>query len=336
MVSRKPDAPEIGEFLNELTEEDWVRRNERRWWPQFLFHYTDLLNAVNILQDGYLYSRESAESEGKLRVSSGSPNVLDSTALEIKRCVRLYFRPKTPTQFHVEGIRSSQILQESKFPAAHCPVMIFFLFDAGDFLTRVRCEFSDGNLGSSKARRLSTASELRSLPWKKIYHQGPFDRSRYEEADISFRRSAEVIVPNRLSLSALKYIYCRSAAEKETLLHLLPQEVKQKYQPRIISTTRNLLFFRQHTFVETVRLSATSARFHFSPETKSPGPFHLQIEVISDSLDRMHIEQDDFYIDLRAPLEVNYPAPAFNYRMRLKLDQHIAYENRYFDQEIPF
>jgi hypothetical protein len=215
-------------------------------------------------------------------------------------------------------------------------VVIFFLFDAGDILTRTDCEFSDGNLGSPKAHRLSSAAELRSLPWKKIYHQGPFDRSQLEESDISFRRNAEVTIPNKLDLDSLKYIYCRSVAEKETLLHLLSPEIRQRYQSKIISTTRNLLFFRQFTFVETVRLSAESARFHFSPETKSPGPFHLSVEVISNNLRRMHSEQSNFMVDPLAPLKVKYQEPAFNYQISLKLDHHIAYENHYIEQAIPF
>ncbi len=95
MVRRKDDAPEIRDFLESLGRQDWVRRSVRRSWPRFLYHYTDILNAVSILRDGCLYSRELAEETRRLRVSSGSPKVLDETDPSIKDCVRLYFRPKT-------------------------------------------------------------------------------------------------------------------------------------------------------------------------------------------------------------------------------------------------
>jgi hypothetical protein len=35
MVSLKPDAERIKVFVNQLMEQNWVRRTERRWWPKF-------------------------------------------------------------------------------------------------------------------------------------------------------------------------------------------------------------------------------------------------------------------------------------------------------------
>ena len=83
MVSSKPDADQIRNVLNALTEDKWIKRTERRWWPRFVFHYTDIRNAVQILREGYLYSRKYPEDEGKLVVSSGSPSVLAGTNIAI-------------------------------------------------------------------------------------------------------------------------------------------------------------------------------------------------------------------------------------------------------------
>ncbi len=133
----KPDAEQIKNVLNNLAGQDWVKRTERRWWPLFVFHYTDIRNAARILQEGYLYSRKYLEDEDKSVVSSGSPSVLAGTNIAIKDCVRLYFRPKTPTQYYAEGIYPRATLSRSKFPEAHCPVPIFFLFDSAQVLTFV-------------------------------------------------------------------------------------------------------------------------------------------------------------------------------------------------------
>ena len=108
MVALKRDAAHIQAFLKELARQEWLGGSERRWWPRYAFHYTDLRNAVAILEDGYLYSRREAERLGRLHVSSGSATVLAGTADDIKACVRLYFRPQTPTQWYAEGIRSSK------------------------------------------------------------------------------------------------------------------------------------------------------------------------------------------------------------------------------------
>jgi len=215
-MRQKPDAEAIRIFLKELENKDWVRRSERRWWPRLLFHYTDVTNAVKILRDGFLYSREQLENAEGLTVSSGSSAVLAGTDTTIKDCVRLYFRPKTPTQFHAEGVRSKSVLVRSMYPDAHCPVPIFFLFDSGSILTRADSFFSDGSLASPRAQIFQSAKALVNLPWTRIYHNSWFDVNKGR--DIVFRRGAEVIVPNRLDLGSLRYIYCRSEAERETLL----------------------------------------------------------------------------------------------------------------------
>ncbi len=331
----KPDAEQIKNVLNNLAGQDWVKRTERRWWPLFVFHYTDIRNAVGILQDGQLYSRQYAESQDKLKVSSGSTSVLAGTNIAIKDCVRLYFRPKTPTQYYAEGICSQATLSKSKFRDAHCPVLFFFLFDSTEILSRADCRFSDGGLNSSEARILSTAVDLEQLPWKKIYHTGRFNPHQAEQSDIAFRRNAEVIVPRRLDLSALRYIYCRSEAERETLLHLLPPDLQKRYRDKIIASTRSTLFYRQQTFVETVRLSSEAAYFHFSPETKSPGPFHLRVELEVAS-GRHCLGAEDFQLERPYILAIPLPSLSDGYTIRLYLDNHLAYANTFEEIEIPF
>jgi len=285
------------------------------------------------LQEGYLYSRKYLEDSNRLVVSSGSSIVLTGTNTAIKDCVRLYFRPKTPTQFYAEGIQSRLTLSKSKFPDAHCPVPVFFLFDSAEILARDNCYFSNGNLGSQKAQILSRADELELLPWKKIYHIGWIDHSQAEESDIVFRRQAEVVVPRRLDLNALCYIYCRSDAERETLLHLLPTDLRNRYQGKIIATSRSDLFYRKHTFIETVRLSSKAAYVQFSPETKSPGPFRLRVDFETASR-RRYMEAENFELGLNYKETILLPAP--NYTISLSLDGHLAYANTYEETEIPF
>lgn len=332
MVALKPDANRIREFLFNLAQQDWVKRTERRWWPKFVFHYTDIRNATRILQEGYLYSRKYLEDTNRLVVSSGSTAILAGTNTIIKDCVRLYFRPKTPTQYHAEGIRSQTTLATSKFPDAHCPVPIFFLFDAAEILTRDDCYFSDGGLGSHKHQILSKATELEQLPWNKIYHTGSY--SKAEEFDIAFRRNAEAIVPGSLDLNALCYVYCRSNAERETLLHLLSPYLRSRYQDKIVATTRSTLFNREQTFIEIVRLFSEVADVHFSPETKSPGPFRLRIEIETPSFQG---DQELEHFSLQDGYKWKFSlVMATSYTIRLFLDDHLAYANRYEETEIPF
>ena len=331
----KSDADQIRAVLNDLSQMDWIRRSERRWWPSFLCHYTDIQNAARILSSGFLYSRQHLEDTQRLAVSSGSDEVLAGTQSWIKNCVRLYFRPKTPTQYHVEGVKCAQNLLRSRFSDAHCPVPIFFLFDSAEILSREDCWFSDRGLASSNYEIMSTAQELVDLEWLKIYHTGRFDRSRPEETDIASRRMAEVVVPDRLDLRSLKWIYCRSEAEKDTLLHLLTDALRPQYERRIVATTRSDLFFRQQTYLESVRMDSEAAYLSFSPDTQSQGPFHLQVIIRSDHNIRQR-ENDEFLLQ-KGKYRWKIYTGFDDYELEIRLDEHLFFRNRHIEvDDIPF
>ncbi|WP_420629292.1 DarT ssDNA thymidine ADP-ribosyltransferase family protein [Candidatus Leptofilum sp.] len=208
----------------------------------------------------------------------------------------------------------------------------FSLFDSEYILTLDGCQFSDGGLGSPRARYLSNASDLKNLPWKKIYHTGRFDPSK---EDITFRRSAEVLVPNSLELNALRYIYCRSQAEKETLLQLLEPNNRRKYRNKVAATSRSTLFFRKHTFIQTGRLSAQSATFDFSPETSSPGPFNLKIEVQTETQNGAY-EINNFMVKPNQNFSISFRRKIPKYTIRVKLDNYLAFANSFEEVDIPF
>ena len=207
--------------MDALDALEWKHKGEARsWWPKFVFHYTALENAVSILKSGMLYSRREAERKGLLVTDVASASVLSNTSRDHRRHVRLYFRPKTPTQFSNEGIRPAQSIRYG----AHCPVPVFFLFDSGDLLTRKSTQFSDGSLAGYNPGRIGdTGKFFESLPFQQIYHNTWFKEE--EKQEIVARRHAEVIVPDELDLDSLRFIWCRSEAEKETLgSHAYPDD----------------------------------------------------------------------------------------------------------------
>lgn len=331
MYRQKADSDQIRAFLRDLGRQSWLARGERQWWPRFVFHYTDIRNVVRILTVGHLLSRSRAEERRVLEVSSGSPTELAQTEDWIRDSVRFYFRPRTPTQFHAEGIQSEETLSRSRYPLAHCPVPVFLLFDSGEVLARADCKFSDGGLNSPPYKILSTAEELAALEWHKIYHTG---RAGWRP-EITHRRNAEIVVPKEVDLSTLRFIFCRSAAERETLVHLLSPELRNCYQDRIVATSRSNLFFRRHTFVRAARLSSESATFSFSPETLSPGPFHLRVDLTDEHGVTRSAEEKEFYASQR--LQLNFRRPLAGYTIHLTLDgRYLAYGNRFEEIDIPF
>ncbi|MGN0507314.1 MAG: DarT ssDNA thymidine ADP-ribosyltransferase family protein [Lachnospiraceae bacterium] len=111
-----------------LEEQKSELRQELSWWPNFLYHFTDVHNAANILHSGWIYSREKAKVQDVMKNDNASQAVIEATSDESKCYGRLYFRPLTPTQYHNEGYKPVEV-RKSELNAS-CPVPIFFCFSA--------------------------------------------------------------------------------------------------------------------------------------------------------------------------------------------------------------
>src|SRR5690348_3489356 len=85
--------------------ETWIENlaltNKSRW-PKHLFRHEPLQNAVQVLKSGRLLSRHQAEAVEHVDIA---PPAIIHSRNNAHRFGRLYFRPRTPTQFHIEGIR---------------------------------------------------------------------------------------------------------------------------------------------------------------------------------------------------------------------------------------
>ena len=328
----KRNAEKIVAHFRSIKDQPWLPESQR-WWPGHLFHFTDLTNAVKILGDGKLVSRSELERTGGLVTDIASPEVISSTGSRWKEYVRLYFRPRTPTQYRNEGFRPVGQREMN----AHCPVPISFVFDAGPILTSRPTMFSDGNLAAG-AEPGNTAEYFQSLPFEKIYHDRSLWRlSDSEKRNIIYHRHAEVIVPNYIDLSSLKLISCRSQAEFETLVYSLPWRVRRKWSRHIGVSRRSMLFFGQWPFLEKADLSISSNAFSFNPSEKT-GPFHAKIELTETKTKKIYRwQKNDFHASGTLSLDLSNLANPENYVVKFSLDGHLAYENRYLDDSaLPF
>lgn len=329
-LSYKPDSKQIENLFTDLINQPWVKNSARRWWPKFVYHYTDITNAVKILNAGNLYSREMLEQNNGIPHDAASSEIIAKTELYKKKFVRLYFRPRTPTQYHMEGVRP--ISQRGNL-GAHCPVPVFFLFDSIQVLTRSDCAYSNGNLASPSSQIGNSVDFLNDLPFKKIYHDGFFNS--LEKPEITFHRNAEVLIQDQLDLAALKYIFCRSAAEKDTLLQLLPNTIKGAWQDKVYNESRANLYMRRWTFVENIDLTLNEIIFTFSPDSITPGPFNAEVFIENlDSGEIVHLVNPTLYA--RKKLRVNVPKGISSYKVSLKLDGDLVCINSYMPAEVLF
>src|SRR3954454_4261376 len=103
-MTAKPDAARIESFVRGLSAALSLQ-GPRASWPLHLFRVDDVQAAASILNCGALYPRTRAAQMGLLTHDSASPSVIDHTPDWCKECVRLYFRPRTPTEYRSEGFR---------------------------------------------------------------------------------------------------------------------------------------------------------------------------------------------------------------------------------------
>ena len=322
-MKRKEDSERILAKLDELARS--YKHESRSWWPEYVFHFSALENVTSILRSGFLYSRNEVTKLALLHSDTASRSVLANTSSSYKDYVRLYFRPKTPTQYSNEGIRPHGSLKYD----AHCPVPVMLLFDSRDILTRETTKYSKGSLAGRGPRSVGTsASFFEKLPFKKIYHNSYLKESKKQEIITS--RHAEVIVPNRLSLNALKFIWCRSEAEKETLISLLDEEQRNRWIRKIFHGQKYDLFFLCWSYIEEARLNKNGVQFRFNRSTKTPGPFDLSAYVKDhDNNETLSAEESGVMLDHTILLK--FKRPIENYVVELRVDDHLVYRSEHED-----
>jgi hypothetical protein len=307
----------------------WSNRlGNLNWWPRYVYHFTDVHNAVSIIQSRYLYSRLEVERQGLMQVDNASPTVIQHTHPEHLKYVRLYFRPRTPTQYRNEGIRPL----DRRELGAHCPIPIYFCFDAFTVLTLDETKFSNGNMGSPRAVHSPERDFFLNIPFHLVFHNRSFTPEEREE--IIFRRNAEVLIPHRLILEpALKFIACRSVAERQTLLHLLPIGLASRWASRIRLGEPGI-FERRWTYVEEVVTVDDQVIFRFNPSTRIPGPFNVRFTYKEEGTELERIGQNQ-KTTLNGPLPIRIPGARWG-TATLHLDDSLAFAGLLLFEEIPF
>ena len=312
--------------------QEWSSRlGNLEWWPKYVYHFTVVRNAASILKDGTLYSRAEAVKRGLMIVDNASPDVMSQTKQEYTHYVRLYFRPRTPTQYRNEGIRP---LAKRELGGAHCPIPIYFCFDAETILSHDNAEYSDGNMGSPRAAHSGEQDFFLQIPFGQVFHDGWFSPDR--QSEIIFHRNAEVLIPDQLPLEpTLKFIACRSVAERQTFMNMLDWPIKKKWEHKVRLGEQGF-FERRWTYVEEVVYTDDEIiTFRFNPNTLTPGPFQLRIEYQENGSDKVgRLEKSVERLD--NVFRIRKPPNAISGKLKLYLDNCLAYSDYIIFEDIPF
>lgn len=228
----------------------------RKHWPTCLFHHAPIENAVSILKDGHLRSRNDAANQRPRDVAA--PGVIEARDHAHDR-VRLYFRPKTPTQWHIEGIRKPG---ECKYgDATHAGVLVMFALDAKSVLTRPDVMFSDRNMQLGATAPGNSKAYFENIDFMKVYSEGGTGGD-HSVIDV---RAAEVLPVSPLPLDdCLKAIFLRSEPEREFLLFSLGQQ-RERWAPYCQVSDALKVFQKEYTFVQELRLTPNGIVFRLNP-----------------------------------------------------------------------
>ena len=326
-MALKADADEILEHMHQLAA-SLKLEGTRRHWPNWLYRSDHVENAAEILNSGRLLSRAAAEDGNLIRTDSGSPQYVRQLSRQHRKLVRLYFRPRTPTQYVNEGIRPRGSIEYG----AHMPVPVYLLFSSS-LLAEEGVSFTKGRL--AQGTEVGDSAEfLKSIAFADVYHDRSVGRPGLSERrpTILNARHSEVVIANELPLGELKHVVCRSEAERETLLHLLSPQARRGWLRKVrVDEGGRRIFQKRGTFVQRAELSASRSQFQFylTDESEMRGPFELRVERTVEGR-TSRARREDFVVSGKRVV-YRLDEPVRSYRVRVTLDGNLAYLGE-FDQ----
>lgn len=290
----------------------------RKHWPARLFHHAPLENAVAILQAGVLRSRNDPLNPHPRDVAARD---VINTRGDAHDYVRLYFRPKTPTQYSIEGIRKLNKCPYGE--ATHAPFLVMFALDARSVLCQPDVRFSDRNMQLGATISGDTEEYFGQIPFEKVFSEGNTGGDR----SITDARSAEVLASSPLGLrECLREIYFRSEPERDTVLHMLGEQRETWARMCHVSDALKV-FQKRHTFVQEVTLTPEGITFLLNPRHDL-----AKIKVAISITDAAGQRVADFYneaLDARPPGNnrwiYKHPFADGTYKVEIHLEGHLAY-----------
>lgn len=317
------------EFLKDFQKKLFEKfpNGYQSWWPNFIFHYSDITNIHSILNSGKLYCRHKVEELDLMQNDNASDDVISNTFENYKDYVRCYFGAKTPTQYQNEGIKPINQIYNN----AHCPVPVFLLFDFVKLLSQKGVLFSSGNIAASGADIYSAISDLDKLEFEYIYHRGSLFQAT-NPSHIKYCRHAEVLISNELDVfEFLKFICVRSEAEKETLLYGLNDSIIEQLKGKIKVFNKDGIFENDRFFVESVKLIDNEIKIIFANAGKYE--FKLDIEAKNLITGKESKASKEYII----PKSINLKKPTNGslkkLYLRIDIDGNLVYENNIVSEE---
>ncbi|MEX0943642.1 MAG: DarT ssDNA thymidine ADP-ribosyltransferase family protein [Pseudomonadales bacterium] len=269
-----------------------------------------------ILARGSLLSRMHAEEEGVVENDIAPQDIIDNRSDAHSR-VRLYFRPRTPTQFHIEGIRKPKDFYQGK----HAGFLVMLVLDAEALLTQPETQFSCGNMQSHASKVYSDDAGFDQLEFSGIYHD-----EAYPSPDQILQRCAEVLSASPLSLeNTLKHIIVRTDADVQTLNFRLDDLGLAHLLGKVRKAQGAGVFFNYYTALDFI--DSEPSRIAFGVKESLSGAnidIRMRVSGVDDGRERTLF---DTSIESLKRYYFEHDLPAGTYRVRVDLEGCLAHES---------
>ena len=216
----------IENYLKENIHKRFVYnlKKQRSNWAGYVYHFTHLTNALEIIKNRQITSRNLAMKGAKFSDAAGS---VVNRRHDAHDYARFYFRPQTPTQFYNECLGkdylSDKYDQALNLGLPKCPIPVFFKFSIDEIFKNQfdKCFISNGNLQTNWAR-IGTVSEMYNLfdfddvystikstsdgDWRTYINKSQQEFLVRDQFDFSAIHNYEILVRNRSDLFQLKHL----------------------------------------------------------------------------------------------------------------------------------
>lgn len=300
--------------------EEWVKKftNYKTKWPHYLFRHEPVENAIAILKAGVVMSRKDAGKTSNL-LNDIAPTEIIQNRDDAYSNVRLYFRPRTPTQYHIEGIRK----RSDYYMGKHGGLLVMLVFKSEAVLSMNSTRFSCGNMQSSNSEVLDRDDGFDQLDFSGIYHD-----EAYPTPDQIRKRCAEVLVKSPLPIAdTLSAIVVRTDADQATLKYLLLREGLNHLAPLVAKSEGTNVFFQRFTALQYVDTAPGQIRFMLKG-TESAGDIQTSLTVFNANNQSHNLFASQLKPNTAYFIEHNFPAGYF--RLAFNLENCFAHESKTF------
>lgn len=294
-------------------------QNYKLAWIKNLFRHEPVESAIRILAAGQLLSRAAASATDSIQNDIAPDDIIQNRD-DAHEYVRLYFRPRTPTQYHIEGIRKPA----DYYMGRHGGFLVMMVFNGASVLTLPEARFSTANMQSPYSVILDGDDGFDQLDFAGIYHD-----EAYPSDDQRKKRCAEVLLSEPLSIRPhLSALVVRTDADMATLKYLLSRENLDDLIPLVRKSDGSGIFFNFYTAVKYVDPAPGRYNFELAP-TKSGIEVDAEVYAYNDSSG----EKFRIFKGSLKPITKYYTThklPAGEYRLLFKLEGCYAHESKVF------